>query len=116
MNSFKDGQVDLIIEEQAPLVLDASAQANSLRQALSGPLTLNVPEPSPATRLPDHRHDHPGIHVIRGTGPTQRSLAVSGLHGYPAVGTILERDRASVGPDPQERPLLLRRPHRVNWF
>ena len=44
VNSFKDGEVDLVIEEQPPMVLDASVQANALKQALSLPLTLSVPD------------------------------------------------------------------------
>ncbi len=52
LNTFKDGQVDLVIEEQAPLVLDASAQANALKQALSGPLTLKVNDAQPGDPAP----------------------------------------------------------------
>ena len=40
--SFQDGQISLVITEQAPTVLDASAQAESLRQGLSAPLTLTI--------------------------------------------------------------------------
>lgn len=42
LKSFKDGEVPLVITEQAPAVLDASAQAETLRQALSAPLTLTI--------------------------------------------------------------------------
>jgi vancomycin resistance protein YoaR len=45
--SFQDGEVPLVIEEQVPLVPDASAQAETLRQALSVPLTLTVPDAQP---------------------------------------------------------------------
>ena len=47
MSSFRDGEVPLVVEEQAPVVQDASAQAASLRQILSSPLTLSVPTPLP---------------------------------------------------------------------
>jgi vancomycin resistance protein YoaR len=43
LKTFRDGEIPLVIEEDAPLVMDASAQAESLRQALSAPLTLNIP-------------------------------------------------------------------------
>jgi len=45
LKTFRDGEVPLVIEEHAPMVLDASAQADSLRQALSAPLILNITNP-----------------------------------------------------------------------
>ena len=42
LNSFRDGEVPLIIEEQTPAVLDASSQAETLRQALNASLTLTI--------------------------------------------------------------------------
>jgi vancomycin resistance protein YoaR len=42
LRSFRDGEVPLVITEQAPAVRDASAQAETLRQALSAPLTLTI--------------------------------------------------------------------------
>ena len=39
--------MQLVIKEQVPLVLDATAQAEALRQILSGPLTLIVPDSQP---------------------------------------------------------------------
>ena len=47
LNSFRDGEVPLIVEEQTPLVLDASTQAESLRQALSAALTLTITDAQP---------------------------------------------------------------------
>ncbi len=47
MNVFADGEVPLVIEEQSPLVLDASSQAEALRQALSAPLVLTLPDSQP---------------------------------------------------------------------
>lgn len=52
LSTFKDGQIDLVIEEQAPLVLDATAQANALKHALSGPLTLKVNDAQPGDPAP----------------------------------------------------------------
>ncbi|MBE3117810.1 MAG: VanW family protein [Candidatus Atribacteria bacterium] len=45
--AFRDGEVQLVVEEQSPMVLDASAQAETLRQILSAPLMLYVPDAQP---------------------------------------------------------------------
>jgi len=42
LKTFRDGEVPLVIEEHAPMIMEASAQAESLRQALNGPLVLNI--------------------------------------------------------------------------
>jgi vancomycin resistance protein YoaR len=42
LKTFQDGEIPLVIEEQAPAVLDASSQAESLRKALSASLTLKI--------------------------------------------------------------------------
>jgi len=42
LKTFRDGEIPLVIEEHAPMVMDASAQAESLRQALNAPLVLNI--------------------------------------------------------------------------
>jgi vancomycin resistance protein YoaR len=47
LSSFRDGEVQLVVEEQSPVVMGASAQADSLRQILSAPLTLRVDNPQP---------------------------------------------------------------------
>lgn len=47
LKTFADGEVPLVIEEQVPAVLDASAQAEALRQALSAPLTLIISDAQP---------------------------------------------------------------------
>ncbi len=45
--TFRDGEVHLVIEERSPVVLEASAQAETLRQILSAPLTLYIPDAQP---------------------------------------------------------------------
>jgi vancomycin resistance protein YoaR len=45
LSSFQDGEVQLVVEEQSPVVAEASVQASSLRQILSAPLTLYVDNP-----------------------------------------------------------------------
>ncbi|MBI4732269.1 MAG: VanW family protein [Chloroflexi bacterium] len=47
LKTFADGEVPLVIEEQVPALLDASAQAEALRQALSAPLTLIISDAQP---------------------------------------------------------------------
>ncbi len=44
LQSFQDGEVPLVIEAQAPQILDASAPAAIARQMLSAPLTLSLPD------------------------------------------------------------------------
>lgn len=43
MQSFRDGEVPLVIQEQSPEVLDAAPQAEAARRLLSGPFTLSIP-------------------------------------------------------------------------
>jgi vancomycin resistance protein YoaR len=45
LSSFQSGDVQLVVEEQSPVVAEASAQAASLRQILSAPLTLHIDNP-----------------------------------------------------------------------
>ena len=46
LQSFRDGEVPLVIQEVQPQILDVSAQAEAARQILSQPLTLLVPNAS----------------------------------------------------------------------
>jgi vancomycin resistance protein YoaR len=43
LQTFTDGEVPLVVQETPPLLLDVSAQAERVRQILSQPLTLTVP-------------------------------------------------------------------------
>jgi vancomycin resistance protein YoaR len=47
LQAFRDGEVQLVIEEQSSMVLEATAQAETLRQILSAPMTLFVRDPQP---------------------------------------------------------------------
>jgi len=47
ISAFQDGEVQLVVEEKSPLVLDASAQAETLRKILSAPLTITVSDAQP---------------------------------------------------------------------
>jgi vancomycin resistance protein YoaR len=44
MRLFRDGEVPLVVQEQAPQVLDASAQADVARRLLSAPFIINLPD------------------------------------------------------------------------
>jgi vancomycin resistance protein YoaR len=43
LQTFRDGEVPLVVQELQPQVLDVSAQADAARQILSQPLTLTIP-------------------------------------------------------------------------
>jgi vancomycin resistance protein YoaR len=47
MQFFRDGEVPLVISEQAPEISDASAQADTARRLLAAPLTLSIPDARP---------------------------------------------------------------------
>lgn len=44
LRSFRDGEVDLIVDEIQPKLVDIAAEADLARQILSAPLTLNLPD------------------------------------------------------------------------
>src|SRR5512138_1893349 len=43
LQTFSDGEVQLVVQEVQPQILDVAAQADAARQILSQPLTLNIP-------------------------------------------------------------------------
>jgi vancomycin resistance protein YoaR len=43
LQTFSDGEVQLVVQELQPLILDVSSQAEAARQILSQPLTLVIP-------------------------------------------------------------------------
>ena len=57
LSALRDGEVQLVLDQQSAVVLDASAQAETLRQILSAPLTLFVPDAQPGD--PDPRTIEP---------------------------------------------------------
>ncbi len=44
MQSFRDGEVNLVIQEQEPQVLDASVQAEAARRLLAVPFSISLPD------------------------------------------------------------------------
>jgi vancomycin resistance protein YoaR len=58
LQTFADGEVNLVVQEVQPQILDVSAQADAARQILSQPLTLVIPnagasDPAPYVYTPD---------------------------------------------------------------
>jgi vancomycin resistance protein YoaR len=51
LQTFRDGEVPLMVQEAAPKLLDVSSQADAARRMISQPLVLN---------LPNHREGDPG--------------------------------------------------------
>jgi vancomycin resistance protein YoaR len=47
LQTFSDGEVQLVVQELQPQVLDVSGQADAARQILSQPLTLTIPNATP---------------------------------------------------------------------
>ncbi len=45
LSTFQSGDIQLVVEEQSPVMAEASAQAASLREILSAPLTLHIDNP-----------------------------------------------------------------------
>ncbi len=43
LQTFRDGEAQLVVQEVQPQILDVSAQADAARQVLSQPLTLSIP-------------------------------------------------------------------------
>jgi vancomycin resistance protein YoaR len=47
LQSFRDGEVPLVVAEQAPEIADSSVQAEAARRLLSAPFTLSIPDARP---------------------------------------------------------------------
>lgn len=89
MQSFRDGEVRLVIEEQAPEVLDAAPQAETARRLLAGPFTLSIPNP---------RAGDPGPWQIQ---PLELSPMLRLGRVYDAAGNaqyVVQPDRAMLRP------------------
>jgi len=83
MQSFRDGEVALVVQDQSPQVLDAGKQAEAARRILSGPFTIV---------LPDAQSGDPGPWVIP---PEELApmLRVGRLGKGPGAEYVLQFDR-----------------------
>lgn len=83
LQTFADGEVNLVVQEIQPQFLDVSAQANTARQILSQPLTLSIPNASaddPAPYVYNQQILAGLISVQRGAdGGVQVGLSQTGL-------------------------------------
>ncbi len=88
MQAFRDGEVPLVIQEQAPQVMDASPQAAAARNLLAAPLTLSIPNP---------RSGDPGPWQIQ---PAELApmLRVGRLDTGSGPQYVVQVDRASLQP------------------
>ncbi len=113
LQSFRDGEVPLVINEAAPKLLDVSSQAEAARSIISQPLTITVPnyregDPGPWT------YDIPvvanmlGVNIVEvggkaemqvGLNPTDLRLTLSELKTYvdrqPANARFIFNDETS---------------------
>jgi vancomycin resistance protein YoaR len=95
LSAFQEGEVPLVIQEKAPAVLDAAAQADSLRQILSAPLTLTIPnaqasDPGPWTIAPS---DLAGLLSIESV-----QTAAGGQYQISANSQSLDKYLAQIAP------------------
>jgi vancomycin resistance protein YoaR len=82
LQTFADGEVQLVIQEIQPQILDVSAQADAARQLLSQPLTLSIPnatanDPAPYVYNPEVLANL--LSVQRSENGVQVALSQSGL-------------------------------------
>lgn len=91
MQLFRDGEVKLVVADEAPQVMDAGAQAEFARRLLSAPFTINLPDfhagdPGPWKVLPEQLA--PMLRIGRqGKGPgSQYVVQVD----YDSLKTLLE--------------------------
>ena len=81
LQSFRDGEVPLVIREAAPKLLDVSSQADAARRILSQPLTITVPnyrdgDPGPWT------YDIPvianmiAVNIVENNGKTEMQVGL----------------------------------------
>lgn len=83
MRAFRDGEVPLVIQDQQPQVMDASAQAEAARRLLSAPFTIS---------LPDARSGDPGPWQIQ---PSELApmLQIGRLGTGPGSQYVVQLDR-----------------------
>ncbi len=82
LQTFRDGEVPLVIQEAAPRLLDVSSQADAARRILSQPLTLTLPnyregDPGPWT------YDIPvvanmiGVNIVENGGKAEMQVGLN---------------------------------------
>jgi hypothetical protein len=118
MQTFTDGEVQLVVQERAPLVLDSSKQAEAARRLLSGPFALTLSahaegDPGPWTLSPEMLGSMLVIQRLEGESGGEYKLSINEqlilpqLKEIAAASTVaggcafhLQRRDSPVGPDP----------------
>lgn len=95
LQTFRDGEVQLVIQQAAPSVMDVSAQADVARAILSQPLTLVVPnfregDPGPWVYDVPVLANMIGIQRVESGGQTQVQVALQKGALQEALGPIAQ--------------------------
>jgi vancomycin resistance protein YoaR len=82
LQSFRDGEVPLVIQEAAPKLLDVSSQADSARRILGQPLTLTIPnyrdgDPGPWTYDVPVLANMIGVNVVDNAGKAEMQVGLN---------------------------------------
>jgi len=84
LQSFRDGEVPLVIQEAAPKLLDVSSQADAARRILSQPLTITVPnyregDPGPWTYDVPVVANMLAVNIVESGGSSQMQVGLDPL-------------------------------------
>jgi hypothetical protein len=104
MQTFRDGEIPLVVREQAPEIVDVSAQEEIARRVLSEPMRLYIPnaaEGDPAPWTYDVQILANMLTVQRVGNEVQvalqhRSRCVKSCSGSPRRWTVTRKTRASI--------------------
>jgi vancomycin resistance protein YoaR len=82
LQSFRDGEVPLVIQESAPRLLDVSSQAEAARQILSQPLTVAIPnfregDPGPWTYDVPVLANMLGVNIVDVNGKAEMQVGLN---------------------------------------
>ncbi len=93
LQSFRDGEVPLVIQEAAPKLLDVSSQAEAARRILSQPLTIAVPnyregDPGPWTYDVPVVANMLGVNVIDNGGTAEMQVGLNPTALRPVLSEI----------------------------
>ncbi len=82
LQTFRDGEVPLVIQEAAPRLLDVSSQADAARRILSQPLTLTLPnyhegDPGPWTYDISVVANMIGVNIVENGGKAEMQVGLN---------------------------------------
>ena len=93
LQSFRDGEVPLVIKESAPKLVDVSSQADAARRILSQPLTIVVPnyregDPGPWTYDVPVLANMLGVNIVDVNGKAEMQVGLNPTALRPALTEI----------------------------